>query len=200
MPRVRDAMQEEYDDAIHDGKLPERLPYNPAQPWEGVFQRVTFEETEWWNEQYNEPCFYITCKASHLDYHLAGDSAVASSRTLPAASSLLPDVPSHPTTRENLPLRKRTSPAPRRAATTTKTAARGGFPDVDDNGWYLYNRNNQELCRMCQRGECAKAAAGNRCPKDKSRIHQCGICLKVGHGAAQCKNTQATGAKSRRKQ
>ena len=57
MPRVRDAMQEEHDDAIHDGKHPDRLPFNPKQPWEGVFQRVTFEEKDWWDEQYNDLCF-----------------------------------------------------------------------------------------------------------------------------------------------
>ena len=217
MPRVRDDLQGEYDKAISNGQVPDTITFfNPVQPWEGVFDWIVKGEAKWWKGQYEDPCLYITCDASELSYHVDSDAPVADKWTMPATSSMMPDAAAALTSTQTRG-RKRarssssssSSRAPARRSGKTKkknrkqdkktTKGKVGFPAKDPaTGFYTHNRNDEELCKTFQRGKCQKTQGGNRCPANSSFIHQCGKCLKVGHGAESCKASFANPDKSKR--
>eukprot|EP00971_Amphidinium_carterae_P229882 4561908-Amphidinium_carterae.1 len=61
--------------------------------------------------------------------------------------------------------------------------------NVSTDGMFLTNRRNISICRAFQEGSCGPTMSDNRCPKDPSRVHQCALCLAVGHGALQCRQS-----------
>ena len=70
------------------------------------------------------------------------------------------------------------------AALATRTAA---AHNVGADGRYITNRKHVKLCEGFQDGSCTEADATKQCARDKSKIHQCSICLSDTHGVHACR-------------
>eukprot|EP00971_Amphidinium_carterae_P188023 3732033-Amphidinium_carterae.1 len=75
-------------------------------------------------------------------------------------------------------------------ANTARGAQRiaGRVDNVGPDGLHLANRKGVPLCQEFQTGLCTDLATGTLmiCAKDRTKLHQCGRCLRPGHGAASC--------------
>ena len=54
---------------------------------------------------------------------------------------------------------------------------------VDDT--FTHNRRGVRLCQDFRTGDCEGDNHGGRCRRDPSCVHQCSICLLLGHGRSQ---------------
>ena len=137
-----------------------------------MLQRITRGESEWCAEQRDEPAMYITNRVNKLGDYVDGDQPVSHQEALPATSSLMPIVEASSSWQRGVATKRRarssssSSVRPARENTKSDKNTKGGFPEKDEDGYYVYSRSNKELCRLHQRGECGPAKAGNMCPKN----------------------------------
>eukprot|EP00971_Amphidinium_carterae_P256160 5085974-Amphidinium_carterae.1 len=73
------------------------------------------------------------------------------------------------------------------SGTSSSSRGPGKQHNVSTDGMFLTNRRNLTICRAFQEGSCGPTLPDNRCPKNASRVHQCALCLAVGHAALQCR-------------
>ena len=155
--RVRRQGHDAYETAQRAGLT---HPYDPAKPWDWVWQQMSMEILGFWQKEVVEPCMLYLSKASTLrtlvddDAPVHGTSADSSgSAARPAKRARGPDI------REHM---------------------------IGDDGNYSHNRRGVELCRLFQSGECLEKDSRGNCARNSSRRHQCAKCLSEGHGANKC--------------
>ena len=165
-------LRAKYEEATAAGLQP-MDPYNPARPWNSVFQKVV-TDFEFWHEELERPA--DRCLKSP-DEFLGGDAPVASARGATAA----PGLPSPP-------------PDPRggRGAKRQKTQAADRPPKLrswerahivnDEGTTFTSNRKGVRLCADFQTGQCSSYRGSSVCPRDSSQSHQCSKCLDTRHG------------------
>ena len=166
--RVRRRLAMEKEDADRNDR---DHPYDPARPWNEVFKQLAVAEDKWWTEELKEPCNYIYTHVEEASARVDGDHPTA-----PGAGAGV---------------------HPRRDAGPVHSPPALVHPRADSSGggglkWKKENNKGCELCNGFQTGDCCDMV-GSRCAKDKSKAHQCAICLDNRHGAASC--PRAGGAK-----
>ena len=63
---------------------------------------------------------------------------------------------------------------------------------------YSTNRAGYHICPDHNDGRCNRADQHNKCPKDRRSVHQCNLCLMVGHGAWETNKCPKQGGASGR--
>jgi len=152
-------------------------PYDPQKPWEWTF-RAAAEDEKFWKHELELKALKIITRMSSIGEHLGGDAditkVVAKFNNNDNAAAGSDD--SYKATKK--PGKQNTLPQNR-------------SHNVDDNGDLTHNRKGIPLCGAFQENTCVTAGIDNKCPNDKSKVHQCAKCLGQGHGKKVCPNVRA---------
>ena len=175
MERIRRTIQAEH----AAGAAPSG--FDPARPWNLVWQRAAADET-FWREEVIEPSLLILTKVAGLNEVVEGDAVTA--RT-PAAGGPPPGNP-----REDGPAparlsRTSSSPAPFRSRNSSRT---GRYHQVE-GGKYVTNRTGYPLCSGFNTGECNQTSQGIWCAHRWGHTHQCDRCLG-NHPSTRCPHAE----------
>ena len=165
--RVRRTLAEAHDKAI---AAQGTTPFNPDRPWNYSFLQG-IKDVEWWNVEFGESAMMLLARTAHMDTFVGGDAPIQPSRVQGAR------VEAHPDAGDNRLTQQSDRPAKR---------AKGNA--VITNGEYTSNRSGAKLCAEFQTGACGKATHNNKCPKDRTTVHQCAVCLSPEHGKHQCRS------------
>ena len=174
--RVRRQVQAEFEELKKAQGQSAKIPgYDPARPWNYVYQRAINLES-YWREEVVEPSMLVLTRISGLGEVIDGDAKIKENA---AAGTPVRD----------------TGPAPHRLAQSSGSQAapkhrprntnRTGRHHSVSEGKYLLNRTGYSLCSSFNDGRCEGAAAGGWCPQNWDTVHQCNRCLG-NHPSTKC--------------
>jgi len=159
--------------------------YDPARPWDRVYELAGKDMTEFWHEHLEEPCQCICSKARSANAFIDGDAEVARN----SRDHLATATGSTVTLFEGAPPdgHKRTA----QSYDYAPHIAFGAGPKYKvqkvhnaSDGLYSTNRTGYSLCPGWQNGTCTSSISGVICSEDSNKRHQCAKCLSADHGAA----------------
>ena len=153
-------------------------PFN-RMPWDWAFRQAVSpaEQADWWKNEFVEPAGLLLSGAIKESDVVDGDEPIESSSRGPPVATLSP-----PRAARN-PGRHVDEPPAKRARQSGVARSHR----LDDSGLLTHNRQNKELCKGWQAGQCGPFNPRSIvCPVDTRNVHQCCKCLSPKHGGCDC--------------
>ena len=136
--------------------------FDPSQPWDWSLQCL-IDDDKFWKKEIEDDAVLILAKIKTLGGTVDGDADTGGRKRNRG------DGPSSSGGGQG---RERSPPAKKRKS-----------HEVDSQGRMVCNRSGVRLCSGFQDGSCTNTGRDNRCGSDRSKSHQCVICLSTEHGA-----------------
>eukprot|EP00435_Cladocopium_sp_Y103_P028948 s1750_g7.t1 len=170
--RLRRKGHDAHEKALRAGGITD---YDPAKPWEWVWNQLA-QEPDFWHREVEEPCILLLAKTQNLGSLIGEDATVEPSAARHTSSVKRPPPP---------------PPRDESAMPASASGKRQRGPDIrehrlGEDGNFSHNRKGIELCRLWQTGECTDTDRRGCCAKYPQRRHQCSKCLSDSHGAHKC--------------
>ena len=182
---IREELEEQHELDLQNGW---RTHFNPARPWDAVWEKILSGSGDWWWRNVEQPCLLITCNVKTVADYVDGDAPVA-------ASAMLMDTLTGTTTANNT-TRGKKRPRAQLALlyyADSDTAAAGTNEKQDLSKWdpakqlYVLNKQGKDFCPGFGTGRCTDTGPNNTCSHHKHLAHQCQFCLRTGHGYQRCR-------------
>ena len=180
-----------HEKAILNGKLSD---FDPARPWEAVWDALVTKCGDWWEKQLKGPCQAVAMGLKKMSAYIGGDALTAHGN----ATTSLPSHSPHPGVMrtETVPLHFKGNdetqshpPVHQEPRTKAPKLALLDAPATHP-GVVAYTRKNKGICAGFQDGFCSHTGNGNSCGRDGSVLHICSLCRMPGHGANRCSGKQ----------
>jgi len=179
--RIRRSEAEAHQQAVANGGT---TSYDPAHPWQRVYEVGVHSSADFWHQHLEEPCQCVCAKAHSVGAFVEGDAPVSTAGShLPSMGAFAPSIASGASAGTSD--RKRGSAVldPYPTIVFPKAKQRVRQHNVDSSGLLTTNRGGHELCRGWQDGTCMETGPNFTCSKNSGRKHQCAKCLSTEHGA-----------------
>lgn len=205
MPRVKADLEDKHAKALAKNRDTD---FDPAWPWDCVFEQILHGEKEWWDEHVHRPGTQILAKVATAETFVEGDALIASPG---AAASANPNVTTGASTGSvgnpgkrkfddyHAPPGGSQLPWMRGPCKGGKGKSAKAEPE-DLSQWngscYTRARSGAPICKGYQAGTCFRLNQQHRCAVDNKSVHQCNLCLMVGHGSEESHKCPAQGGGS----
>jgi hypothetical protein len=184
--------------AHNEGKVPLDVDFNPATPWDGVFQAAALDH-QYWDSNVRRPAVaFLARMGSQLQPTLEPVSEGAKASLANVEAALGATAPLGPTSPANKKTKKRKKESPGEGSDKEKKQATK--PKVEDRftnkthpkkwgGLFHSTREGRELCYTWAKGATPDACSE---PCAANRAHRCQICLGA-HQNRECKKDPPKG-------
>ena len=184
--------------AHNEGKVPLDVDFNPATPWDGVFQAAALDH-QYWDSNVRRPAVaFLARMGSQLQPALEPVSEGAKASLANVEAALGATAPLGPTSPANKKTKKRKKESPGEGSDKEKKQATK--PKVEDRftnkthpkkwgGLFHSTREGRELCYTWAKGATPDACSE---PCAANRAHRCQICLGA-HQNRECKKDPPKG-------
>ena len=160
-------------------------PFDSNRPWN--YSYITgLKDKDWWEREFKDPAGLYLNKTSQLHAFIGGDAPVSSTDRAPIdalAPESLPRPAGGPKRTATIPP---SAPGPKIARVDKAPKQKQKLATKDANGRFATNQKGQPLCEAFNGGGCGTAVSGLYCPVDRTKVHQCNLCLSNAHSAAHC--------------
>ena len=143
--------------------------YVQARPW-SMAMAMGLKDADWWRHEFTENAMMVLARTSSMEALVSYDAPV---QAVPGRNQVAPHIGQHS-----------------HAADTT-TAVKAPKRKKEDlakivGSEYVSNRAGCSLCTAFQTGACGQSPGNALCPQDRSKRHQCCLCLDNSHGKTTC--------------
>ena len=139
------------------------------RPW-SFSMSTGLNDATWWQHEFTEPAMMLMARTASLESVVSFDAPVRASG---GAHTIAPPI-SHQVMEYGAGVPKK-----RKDSDLSRIT----------NGEYTANRSGNALCAAFQTGACGQFVGNHMCPTDRTKKHQCSICLDSSHGKASCTKT-----------
>ena len=176
---AREKAKKKEDEESDDFDVPA---FDKDKPWEHIFYVAAECSHKYWFENFVEIAVIFKVDDTALDREMGTDAPIESRGRKRSISRARRDR-SPPRTRNTRSTRGRDDGPPSKRA---RQSGGSRAHNVDENGNYITNRQQVELCKGFNLGKCPLDKKNIRCPEDQRRVHQCWKCLGIDHCALKC--------------
>lgn len=175
LPRTKRILGDAHTKAVDAGGT---TAFVADRPW-SLAMATGLVDRSWWAEEFSEAAMMLLARTSSLDAFVANDAPVQGGGGRHVVAP---------------PLARAAPDGHRRggddAGQTVKKKNRVDM-SVVTNGEYSCNRSGKSLCSSYQTGACGPSVGDRLCPQDRTKVHQCSLCLDGSHGKHQCHKSGA---------
>ena len=157
--------------------------FEPTRPWNLAF-RIGTNDDKWWSKEFVEPAMLFLTRTNSLHAFIGGDAPITGDERV--VTDTLPSNATRPPKRSAASLQAPPPPAPHPQGTkTNRRKNKNASMNSKVNGRFKTNKAGTPLCENFQTGACG-LAVNSRCPVDRTKAHQCDLCLGNNHGSNIC--------------